>query len=123
MFRRLMFAIRFRSTDTFFSPNLTDESRVMMYRNIAERVERIAPFLRYDPDPYLTISDGTLVWMQDVYTTSQPVSLLHDGRRRELHPQLDQGDDRRLPRQDHVPRRRSVGSDRADGREGSSRAC
>ena len=51
VFRRLMFAIRFRSTDTFFSPNLTEESRVMMYRRIAERVERIAPFLSYDPDP------------------------------------------------------------------------
>src|SRR5690606_31726341 len=31
---------------------------------------RIAPFLDYDPDPYLTISDGRLVWMQDVYTTT-----------------------------------------------------
>ena len=71
VFRRLMFAIRFRSTDTFFSPNLTEASRVMMYRRIADRVERIAPFLKYDPDPYLTISDGRLVWMQDVYTTSQ----------------------------------------------------
>ena len=71
LFRRLMFAIRFRSTDTFFSPNLTRDSRVMMYRNIVERVERLAPFLRYDPDPYLTIADGSLVWMQDVYTTSR----------------------------------------------------
>ncbi len=71
VFRRLMFAIRFRSTDTFFSPNLTEESRVMMYRRVAERVERIAPFLKYDPDPYLSISDGKLVWIQDVYTTSQ----------------------------------------------------
>ena len=71
MFRRLMFAIRFRSTDTFFSPNLTTDSRVMMYRRIAERVQRIAPFLRHDPDPYLTISGGRLVWMQDIYTTSQ----------------------------------------------------
>jgi uncharacterized membrane protein (UPF0182 family) len=69
-FRRLMFAIRFRSTDTFFSPNLSTSSRVMLYRRIAERVERIAPFLEYDPDPYLTISGGRLVWMQDVYTTS-----------------------------------------------------
>jgi uncharacterized membrane protein (UPF0182 family) len=69
-FRRLMFAIRFRSTDTFFSPNLSSSSRVMLYRRIAERVERIAPFLEYDPDPYLTISGGRLVWMQDVYTTS-----------------------------------------------------
>jgi uncharacterized protein len=71
LFRRFMFALRFRSTDTFFSPNLTTESRVMMYRNIVERVERIAPFLTYDPDPYLTISNGRLVWMQDVYTTSR----------------------------------------------------
>jgi uncharacterized membrane protein (UPF0182 family) len=70
VFRRLMFAIRFRSTDVFFSPNLTSESRVMMYRRIAERVERIAPFLKYDPDPYLAISDGRLIWMQDVYLTS-----------------------------------------------------
>lgn len=69
-FRRLMFALRFRSTDTFFSPNLTTDSRVMLHRRIAERVERIAPFLDYDPDPYLTISEGRLVWMQDVYTTS-----------------------------------------------------
>jgi uncharacterized protein len=70
VFRRLMFAIRFRSTDTFFSPNLTVESRVMMHRRVADRVRRIAPFLTYDPDPYLTISDGRLVWMQDVYLTS-----------------------------------------------------
>ncbi|MBA3297126.1 MAG: UPF0182 family protein, partial [Acidobacteria bacterium] len=70
VFRRLMFAIRFRSTDTFFSPNLTTESRVMLHRRIGERVKRIAPFLKYDPDPYLAISEGKLVWMQDVYTTS-----------------------------------------------------
>jgi uncharacterized membrane protein (UPF0182 family) len=70
VFRRLMFAIRFRSTDVFFSPNLTTESRVMMYRRIAERVARIAPFLKYDPDPYLAIADGRLIWMQDVYLTS-----------------------------------------------------
>lgn len=69
-FRRLLFAIRFKSTDTFFSPNLTSESRVLFYRRIGDRVRRIAPFLEYDPDPYLTISDRRLVWMQDVYTTT-----------------------------------------------------
>jgi uncharacterized protein len=71
VFRRLMFAIRFRSTDTFFSPNLTEESRVMMYRRIEQRVARIMPSLSYDPDPYLTITDGRLVWMQDAYTASR----------------------------------------------------
>ncbi len=70
LFRRLMFAIRFRSTDTLFSPNLTPETRVMLYRRISERVRRIAPFLTYDPDPYLAISGGGLVWIQDAYTTS-----------------------------------------------------
>ena len=70
LFRRLMFAIRFRSTDTFFSPTLTPESRVMMHRRISERVARIAPFLTFDSDPYLAISDGRLIWIQDAYTTS-----------------------------------------------------
>jgi len=68
--RRLLFAIRFRSTDTLFSPNLRPESRVMLYRRIAERVRRIAPFLTYDPDPYVSISDGRIFWIQDAYTTS-----------------------------------------------------
>ncbi len=70
LWRRLLFAIRFRSTDTFFSPTLTPESRVMMHRRISERVHRIAPFLTFDADPYLAISEGRLVWIQDAYTTS-----------------------------------------------------
>jgi len=70
LFSRLLFAIRFRSTDTFFSPNLTSESRVLMHRRIAERVNRIAPFVSIDPDPYLAIADGNLIWIQDAYTTS-----------------------------------------------------
>jgi uncharacterized membrane protein (UPF0182 family) len=68
--RRLLFAIRFRSTDTLLSPNLTPESRVMLYRRIEDRVRRIAPFLVYDPDPYVSISDGRIFWIQDAYTTS-----------------------------------------------------
>jgi hypothetical protein len=67
---RLLFAIRFGSTDVLFSPSLLPQSRVMMYRRISERVRRIAPFLTYDSDPYLAISDGRLVWIQDAYTTS-----------------------------------------------------
>ena len=80
IFRRLMFAIRFRSTDTFLSPNLTRESRVMFHRRIAERVRHIAPFFRYDPDPYMAVSEGRLVWVQDVYLTSNryPYSTMVD---------------------------------------------
>ena len=68
--RRLLFAIRFRSTDTLFSPSLTAESRVLMYRRIGDRVRKIAPFLIYDKDPYLAIDQGRLVWIQDAYTTT-----------------------------------------------------
>ena len=70
LFRRLLFAVRFGSTDTLFSPNLTEQSRVLMYRRISERVKRIAPFLVYDSAPYLSISQGRLIWVQDAYTTS-----------------------------------------------------
>ncbi len=69
-FRRLLFAIRFRSTDTLLSPSLTSESRVLMQRRISDRVARIAPFLTFDRDPYLAIDEGRLVWVHDAYTTT-----------------------------------------------------
>ncbi len=68
--RRLLFALRFRSTDTLLSPALTPASRVLMHRRIGERVERIAPFLTFDRDPYLAIEEGRLIWVQDAYTTT-----------------------------------------------------
>jgi uncharacterized membrane protein (UPF0182 family) len=70
LFRRLLFAVRFRSTDTFFSPNLKADSRVLMHRLISDRIRHIAPFLSLDPDPYLAISGGRLIWIQDAYTTT-----------------------------------------------------
>jgi uncharacterized membrane protein (UPF0182 family) len=70
LFRRVLFSIRFRSFKTLLSDDITSESRVMFYRRLSERVGRIAPFLRYDVDPYLVISNGGLVWVQDGYTVS-----------------------------------------------------
>ena len=70
LLRRLMLAVRFRSPNILLSPNLHADSRVLMYRRIGERVRRIAPFLTYDSDPYLAISGGRLIWVQDAYTTS-----------------------------------------------------
>ena len=45
-------------------------SRVIYHRNITDRVTTIAPFLRFDADPYLVIADGRLYWMRDAYTTT-----------------------------------------------------
>jgi uncharacterized membrane protein (UPF0182 family) len=54
-----------------FSDDVTSESRVLMHRNIIDRVSRIAPFLSLDDDPYMVVnSDGRLVWMVDAYTSS-----------------------------------------------------
>ncbi len=54
-----------------FSDDITAESRVLMRRNITERVRELAPFLIYDGDPYLIVAeDGRLVWMIDAYTES-----------------------------------------------------
>jgi uncharacterized protein len=70
-FRRLLFSIRFRSFKVLLSEDITNESRVMFHRRLSERVARIAPFVQYDPDPYLVISDGRLFWLQDAYTTTR----------------------------------------------------
>lgn len=54
-----------------FSDDVTGESRVLMHRNINERLRMVAPFLTYDDDPYMVVSsDGRLVWMVDAYTSS-----------------------------------------------------
>ena len=70
LLRRLLFAARFRAYEILVSSQLRSESRILYHRNIIDRVTTIAPFLRYDTDPYLVISEGRLVWMLDAYTTS-----------------------------------------------------
>lgn len=78
-FRRLCFALRFDFFRILRSERLTSESRVMFRRKIGtrhgdrlikDRVSHIAPFLNYDPDPYIVISDGELWWITDFYVTS-----------------------------------------------------
>jgi uncharacterized protein len=69
-FRRLLFAWQFGDFNILISNELTPESKVLYYRNIKERVQKLAPFLMLDRDPYLVITDGRLVWIQDAYTTT-----------------------------------------------------
>jgi len=69
--RRLAFAARFAEPKIILSDDLTPESRILMYRTVLPRIQRIAPFFSYDRDPYLVITDdGRLVWMLDGYTTT-----------------------------------------------------
>jgi len=68
--RRLLFAFEFLDPQILFTTYLGPESRIMYNRRIGSRVRVIAPFLDYDRDPYLVISEGKLYWIQDAYTTS-----------------------------------------------------
>ncbi|MBN2420048.1 MAG: UPF0182 family protein, partial [Deltaproteobacteria bacterium] len=68
--RRLLFAIEFFDPQILFTTSLTPESRIMYNRKIANRINIIAPFLQYDSDPYIVISEGKLYWIMDAYTTS-----------------------------------------------------
>jgi uncharacterized membrane protein (UPF0182 family) len=68
LMRRLLFALRFASTDILFTDRLNPDSRILYQRRIADRVKLLAPFLMFDRDPYLVVADGRLYWIQDAYT-------------------------------------------------------
>ena len=54
-----------------FSDDINSQSRLLMRRNIRERVQALAPFLTFDQDPYMVVGDdGRLTWMIDAFTTS-----------------------------------------------------
>ncbi len=71
-FRRLLLAWNVGDiTKTPFSDDVNADSMLLMRRNIKERVTAIAPFLLYDDDPYIVVSDdGRLHWIMDAFTTS-----------------------------------------------------
>jgi hypothetical protein len=68
--RRVLFAFEFFDPQILFTNYLNPESRIMFKRRIDKRVAAIAPFLDYDGDPYLVVSEGRLYWIQDAYTNS-----------------------------------------------------
>ena len=68
---RLAFAIQFADINLFISQELTSESQLLWRRNILQRTLEVAPFLRFDSDPYIVVGgDGNLYWFLDAYTVS-----------------------------------------------------
>src|SRR5207253_3795220 len=62
-FRKVAFAMRFGEIKILLSNDLTDQSRIMIYRTVTQRVRQIAPFFRFDRDPYMVVDDdGRLIW-------------------------------------------------------------
>jgi uncharacterized protein len=76
LFKKALLSIYLKDEKIFFSTNITRDSKIKIYRNIIDRVNRIAPFLRLDNDPYLVIAKDRFYWIMDAYTLSNkyPVS-------------------------------------------------
>lgn len=68
--RRLAFAISFGDYNMLLSGAINPSSKVLYYRNVTQRLEKAAPFLSYDSDPYPVVVDGRLYWVDDAYTTT-----------------------------------------------------
>ncbi|MBM3693673.1 MAG: UPF0182 family protein [Actinobacteria bacterium] len=80
--RRVAFALRFSDVNLLVSGQIRpDQSKLIMFRSIRDRIEQLAPFLRYDTDPYAVAVDGRIVWVVDAYTVSSkyPYSQYVDG--------------------------------------------
>ena len=76
LFKKALLSYYLRDEKIFFSINISDESKLKIYRNITDRIKKLAPFLSLDNDPYLVAGKDRLYWIQDAYTLSDtyPVS-------------------------------------------------
>ncbi|MDH4101563.1 MAG: UPF0182 family protein, partial [Nitrospirota bacterium] len=96
LLNKLVFAARFGTLKILLSNDITAESRIMINRTIIPRVSKIAPYLRFDQDPYMVITDeGRLVWIIDGYTVtdmipySQPIRRLGNYMRNSVKVVVD----------------------------------
>lgn len=70
LINRILFAISRKESNFLLSQNINGNSKILINRNIFDRLNKIAPFLNYDKDPYTVLSGGRLYWIIDAYTTS-----------------------------------------------------
>lgn len=70
LLRRVAFAVHFGEFNLFGSNLITPNSEMLFIRDINERINKIAPFLHLDSDPYPVVYDRKLVWVVDAFTTT-----------------------------------------------------
>ena len=70
LIRRAAFALRFGQLEPLISNFVTSDSRVFYVRDVRDRVEKLAPFLLFDADPYPVLIDGRILYVVDGYTTT-----------------------------------------------------
>jgi uncharacterized protein len=70
VFRRAAFALRFGDINPLISGQIGSDTKVLYVRDVKDRVEKLAPFLDFDADPYPVVTGGRVVWLLDAYTTT-----------------------------------------------------
>ncbi|HEX6234512.1 MAG TPA: UPF0182 family protein [Jiangellaceae bacterium] len=68
-FQRLLFATKFQETSILLTDRINSESVILYDRHPRTRLEKVAPWLKVDGDPYPAVVDGNVVWIMDGYTT------------------------------------------------------
>jgi len=71
LFSQLLYALKFQSEQIILSDAVTTDSQILYDRNPSVRVQKVAPYLTLDNDPYPAVVDGRVVWIVDGYTTSR----------------------------------------------------
>ena len=70
IFRKTLYALKYRERNLLLSGAINGDSRIMYVREPRDRVAKVAPFLELDGDPYPAVIDGRIQWIVDGYTTS-----------------------------------------------------
>jgi hypothetical protein len=68
--RKILFAIRFGKLNFLLNDYIQPESKIIYYRNIYDRVNKIIPYIKMDNDPYMVVENGRLYWIYDGFTTT-----------------------------------------------------
>ena len=89
---RLILGIKTGDLKLAFSSQVTDDSKILINRNIIKRAKQAIPYLIYDENPYTVVTDeGKIVWIIDAYTVSneypysQYTSIEHDGIKEKIN--------------------------------------
>jgi len=70
LWRKLLYSLHFKDKNLLFSSAVNSQSRLLYIRNPADRVKKVAPFLKLDGDPYPALVGGRIIWIVDGYTTT-----------------------------------------------------
>ena len=68
--RKLAFALRFAEPNLVVSGEVGPETRILYKRDVVDRAKTLAPFLKFDQDPYPAVVEGRVMWILDAYTST-----------------------------------------------------